>query len=81
VAKLKLAPGVINTTSRRPRRLSTSDGWFAFAVRWLFLKTRAEVRAQRPLYVCRFAAVSIGWSRAFRRAAEPGDARLASNCI
>ncbi|WP_404604194.1 hypothetical protein [Caballeronia udeis] len=33
VAKLKLAPGVINTTSRRPRRLSTSDGWFAFAAR------------------------------------------------
>jgi len=33
VAKLKSAPGVINTSSRRPRRLSTSDGWFAFAAR------------------------------------------------
>jgi hypothetical protein len=33
VAKPRAALGTINTSSRRPRRLSTSDGWFAFAVR------------------------------------------------
>jgi hypothetical protein len=33
VARPKAAPGAIKTSSRRPRRLSTSEGWFAFATR------------------------------------------------
>src|ERR1700678_1723797 len=33
VAKPNPAPDAINTSSRRPRRLSTSDGWFGFSSR------------------------------------------------
>nr|WP_244163951.1 hypothetical protein [Caballeronia sordidicola] len=33
VSKPKPVPGAINMSSRRPRRLSASAGWFAFAAR------------------------------------------------